>query len=583
MYTAILYHNTGFSGNNVPADVSVLASCAKKMEQKTLNIVQNYPLTYIDIHGKFNDYKDVDYIKIGDYVYEAFPAPMPSNDGARLSLTFRGLTGSGGAFKIVQGVTARTTRHGDVFGEYAMPDPLTKPAEPLQIEYKNILDDSTHRAVVVSTVDLSAVIDDGNGGYTFPGKTFTDPNDPNKYATVPYVPPNEGETTFKLDGVDLPSNPGTKLFSVDQFNKAKGILRSLGLESSVSEYLVPTNGTTFSSGAIDDAMYTGISSTRRVEPAFDPNYGEVTNKRVLYGEYNTWGLVTASGDKSEFNVEDILPSGYVGGSVNVIRKSDLRPDGRPYFRFEYYLGNRNDEYFFVKAVQGAPWQNTPIVWTGASNSWMASYQHANKMDEMTAEWQYGQKSREIDILRAKTNKNLGIIEGTREMLKVPDIGKGLDAETAVVSAIHAEYAYENAVVDFARASEYNKAMYGHNRTKELTEFGYSQAVVQPEISTPYNANLIREMTNNGVIVYRYKYSENDLTRIDKLLTMFGYAIVRPVTIEDIYEKGKTSGFTYLECQGISLTSDTLPKWYLDLMEAEIESGVRIWHSRPTGE
>ena len=578
MYTAILYHNTGFSGNNVPADVSVLTKCAKKMEQKTLNIVQNYPLTYIDIHGKFNDYKDVDYIKIGDYVYEAFPAPMPSNDGARLSLTFRGLTGSGGAFKIVQGVTARTTRHGDTFGEYAMPDPLTKPAEPLQIEYKKILDDSIRKAVVVSTVDLSAVIDDGQGGYTFPGKTFTDPNDANKFVTVPYVPPNDEETTFKLDGVDLPSNPGTMLFSVDQFNKAKGILRSLGLESSVSEYLIPTNGTIFSNS---DGRFPAVSSSRRVAPAFDPNYGEVTNKRVLYGEYNTWGLVTASGDKSEFNVEDILPSGYVSGNVNVIRKADLRPDGRPYFRFEYYLGNNNDDYFFVKAVQGAPWQNTPIVWTGASNSWIASYQHANRMTEMTADFAYGQKSRDIGLQREHFKNSLEMTDGVVGAVK--SAITHTDPIDAVTKIGTAAYNYTNATLDYTRASEYNKAVYGHNRTKELTEFGYSQAVVQPEISTPYNANLIREMTNNGVIVYRYKYSNNDLARIDKLLTMFGYAIVRPVTMEDIYENGKTSGFTYLECQGISLTSDTLPKWYLDLMEAEIESGVRIWHSRPTGE
>lgn len=578
MYTAILYHNTGFSGNNVPADVSVLTNCAKKMEQKTLNIVQNYPLTYIDIHGKFNDYKDVDYIKIGDYVYEAFPAPMPSNDGARLSLTFRGLTGSGGAFKIVQGVTARTTRHGDTFGEYAMPDPLTKPAEPLQIEYKKILDDSIRKAVVVSTVDLSAVIDDGQGGYTFPGKTFTDPNDANKFVTVPYVPPNDEETTFKLDGVDLPSNPGTMLFSVDQFNKAKGILRSLGLESSVSEYLIPTNGTIFSNS---DGRFPAVSSSRRVAPAFDPNYGEVTNKRVLYGEYNTWGLVTASGDKSEFNVEDILPSGYVSGNVNVIRKADLRPDGRPYFRFEYYLGNNNDDYFFVKAVQGAPWQNTPIVWTGASNSWIASYQHANRMTEMTADFAYGQKSRDIGLQREHFKNSLEMTDGVVGAVK--SAITHTDPIDAVTKIGTAAYNYTNATLDYTRASEYNKAVYGHNRTKELTEFGYSQAVVQPEISTPYNANLIREMTNNGVIVYRYKYSKNDLARIDKLLTMFGYAIVRPVTMEDIYENGKTSGFTYLECQGISLTSDTLPKWYLDLMEAEIESGVRIWHSRPTGE
>ena len=199
------------------------------------------------------------------------------------------------------------------------------------------------------------------------------------------------------------------------------------------------------------------------------------------------------------------------------------------------------------------------------------------MTEMTADFAYNQKSRDIGMQRERVKTDF---ELTKEA--VGAIAGKTSAIDAVINMGTTAYNYANTVLDYTRASEYNKAMYGHNRTKELTEFGYSQAVVQPEISTPYNANLIREMTNNGVIVYRYKYSENDLARIDKLLTMFGYAIVRPVTMEDIYENGKTSGFTYLECQGISLTSDTLPKWYLDLMEAEIESGIRIWHSRPTG-
>ena len=199
-----------------------------------------------------------------------------------------------------------------------------------------------------------------------------------------------------------------------------------------------------SSFSLSLSFFSEVSSNRIVEPAFDPNYGEVTNKRVLYGEYNAWGLVTASGDKSEFNVEDILPSGYVGGSVNVIRKSDLRPDGRPYFRFEYYLGNHNDDYFFVKSVQGAPWQNTPIVWTGASNSWMASYQHANRMTEMTADFSYNQKSRDIGMQRERVKNDL---ELTKEAVGAIT---GTSAIDAVINMGTTAYNYANTALDYTR-------------------------------------------------------------------------------------------------------------------------------------
>lgn len=581
-YTATLYYSTGFSGNNVPASVSVLESCARSTSTVELQIVQSYPLAYIDIPGKFDDYKMVDYVKVGDYVFQATPAPMPSNDGARLYLTFRGLTGSGGNFSIMQGVTARTTIHDDdTFGAYTQEDPLMVPVKPLQVDIALLLSDTDYTTVCVSAVDLSKAQETSDGDYTFPGKTFTDPNDPDKYVTTPYVPGNDTETVFTLMDTDLPSNPGTRLFGLSQFDKCKGLIRSLGLEGSVSLYRIPMTGTTLTGSA--DTYYSGASCRRRGEEAFDPSYATVKNKRVLYGSYNRWGLVTASGDKTEFNVEDILPSGYAGGAVVVYRYNDLRPDGCPYFRFEYYLGSADVKYFFLKSVKGAPWQNAPIAWTGASGSWIASYQHENAMSEMAASYQYEQKGRQISQERARLDYMTGSdYKGQGSGLsKISDPASLVGGITGAAQGLmDSLVSAERSEQDYARVSAYNAAMYDHNRTKELSEFGYSQSAVAPEISNPYQGNLIREMTGNGVIAYRYRYSDYDVKRLDKLLTMYGYAITRPVTKADILPDEHPSGFAYLECQAISLTSDTLPRWYLDLMEAEIESGVRIWWQRP---
>lgn len=603
-YAVTLYNNTGFEGNNIPANKSVLEGAAKSTIQLTLEIVQDYPLTQIDIPGTFDDYKDVDFCLIGNYFYQAFPAPMISNDGARLYLTFRGLTGSGGNFKIVQGTTSRTTRHtGDTFGAYTQEDPLTTPVRPLELEFKTILTDNVWAYVVISSLDFTqaeGVGYDDNGTtkfrLTFPGKTFTDPDDPEKSVTVPYVPGNSTTTQFNANNVSLLANPGTRVYTQESFEKMKGIIRSLGLEGSVYSYVIPLTGATvaaestqiLSGSTVVDTVgwYSAISSALKTEETFDPNYATVANKRVLYGQYNRWGMLTAAGDKGEFNIEEIIPPGYTSGAVNALRLDDLRPDGKPFFRYEYLLGNNDTDYFFVRAVQGAPWQSNPIVWAGASGNWLSNYNYGMDMTAEAAGYQRSQNVAARNIQRAGQDAVIGMgqrtLQAGSELLDISneDYNPVKSVTSWASDMAQSVISYGRNVQDYTEAKAYNDAVYSHNRDRELVNYGYSQSVVEPTIANPVKASLVRDIMQNGVLVYRYKYSDYDVKRIDRLLTMYGYAVTRPVELTDIFPTDKTSGFEYLECQGIQLTSDTIPAWELSLIQDELQAGVRIWWQRP---
>lgn len=242
--------------------------------------------------------------------------------------------------------------------------------------------------------------------------------------------------------------------------------------------------------------------------------------------------------------------------------------------------------WYVNSVQGAPWTNTPIVWTGASGNWLAAYNYGQNMTSEAASFQRENNIRARAYQRSQQDTALS---GTTETAKLGanllDVAsKDYNPLGSIISwaAKMGETALNAArnTQDYFDTKAYNDAVYSHNRTQEMVNYGYSQGVVEPEISNPYQSTLVRELSGNGVIVYRYKYRDSDVSRIDKLLTMYGYAITRPVTITDIFPTGKSSGFVYLECQGVQLTSDTLPMWYLDLMQDELTNGVRIWWERP---
>ena len=113
--------------------------------------------------------------------------------------------------------------------------------------------------------------------------------------------------------------------------------------------------------------------------------------------------------------------------------------------------------------------------------------------------------------------------------------------------------------------------------KELLDFGYSQSVVVPTLNFPYNGDAIRDVLGNGVINYRYRYSDNDLHRIDKLLTMYGY-IDRRKFEPSMMNAHKD--FDYLQLTGVSISGSTLPMWWRDIIKTQLNTGLRVWHVKP---
>lgn len=123
----------------------------------------------------------------------------------------------------------------------------------------------------------------------------------------------------------------------------------------------------------------------------------------------------------------------------------------------------------------------------------------------------------------------------------------------------------------------NIDQYKLTREKELQNYGFSQSVTVPEILFPYNSEFIRDFIGNGVYVYRYRYTDNDLTRIDKLLTMYGYKDTVALDASCFYQR---TNFDYVRASGVSIGGN-LPKWKKSIIADQLNAGVRVWHTKPS--
>ena len=113
---------------------------------------------------------------------------------------------------------------------------------------------------------------------------------------------------------------------------------------------------------------------------------------------------------------------------------------------------------------------------------------------------------------------------------------------------------------------------------ELSQYLSTNNVVAPVISFPPNVTLARQIYGEQPICYRYRYSDNDVKRIDKILTMYGYKVCEPADISML-----TSHQTFNYFQGsvkVKGKNHTLPSWLSEMCSAELSAGVRIWHQKP---
>lgn len=566
MFNIKLYNNTNFDPVNTPDSLATLTAAATSTtELPAVEILQNYCISQVSVRATYEQVKNGDYCKVGDFFYFIAGMKMTSPDVAVLSLIPDFLTSAlnGHTIEAIEGTTIRrrVAASEDTLGAFSSEDPLCAPQQPLVLDMGARLFDGGHgtSTVVESLIDLADLEKRATSETpeSLPGRTFYDPQDKNKYVTVPYNQGLQTETTFKAGTLTLPSTK-TQLYMSGKVLNGMSFARTLGIDGGiVSQTNIPPEMVNFvvnENGLISSAT----GQVKEESSGLNTAYATVKNKRVLYGSYNKYGILTMAGNKSEFNVEDITNT--LEGAPTVTLRTDPRPNGKPYFRFTSFKGDKSAAGFQLNAVGGMEQAAAPLKFTEKSGSLLDTYNYNSSMESSKA-------NRQTDInskVLGTAQQIVGFIPNQIKAL----IGGNFDSQNqntvfGIANGINTEY------------NTYNQ--YHIAREKEMMNYGFSQAVVVPQISYPLNASLLRDTQGNGCFVYRYRYSDQDVKRIDKLLTMYGYADQRAFSMSMLYNH---SDFDYVQLSGVSVGGD-LPMQWRNGIVAQLNTGVRFWHTKPS--
>ena len=603
-YSVRIFKRSGYNIINTPDTPERLAADSIPEDLPSVNILQNRRLNSILVACTNESAQDADYIKIGDMYYAITDFAMQSVSTCLFSIVEKPLLSVGGVkavaggasarFEILDGVTSRCTVKDDSWGAYTADDPLTAPQEPLvlQTEWLSPSGGTTASTISGDPILIESTVDLSSQAFNQTGDTYKD-DETGEMVVVPKTIPiktntADHTTSFSIDGAK--KNNGTEIFCRNDSGKAsdgaseagvivdKGVsvVRQLGIESGsiISQYRLPKEfcgGITvtypFATGA-DGAdtgqritLISGVNGS--MSSGISPDYAPVKNKRVLYGGYNKYGLITCSGNSAEFNPEDL--GGETAPSISY--KSDPRPKGKPYYRFTTI---NKDSDFWRNCLPGSTWENVPLIYQGASGSALTRLNFDNER---------AMKSLQAD----QFDKNYGltlvnhVTQGIKDTVAAGFTGAAAGgAPGAIAGAAGAGIAAGVDITQSIMSHDQYFERYNQEKANELSGLYQSTNIYAPTVNFPYDADILRDVKGNGVLVYKYHMSANDTKRVDKLLTMYGYKNAEPLTLENFQRR---EHFDYVACSTVSVTGD-YPRWLLDDIADELKNGIRIWHTKP---
>ena len=611
MYSVRLYKSTGFNADNFPDSENLLNQYSYE-DVPAIDTLQDRFLTSIRVKTTWDSVKNCDYCRVSSgtdrFFYSVRPIRMTSTDTAELSLLPDFLLSAGGvsSLKFTDGVTERVCVDvaDDVFGAYTEDDPLTQPVKPLKMVQSDIYpwtgntsNRNKHYTFVESTVNLHVFEEDPAlavdyivpTGMPGAGDKVTVPfMDDIPFATDHLYGGKRGTCTFRLDGLGS-DETGESPQITDGMKRARG----LGMDNAIiSQYKVPYVFVSTSSPVTElDTETRGYTRLGGMTREYDSGIpytmpGTYKNKRISYGEYTKYGIITCAGNRAEYRAEDIIEDDEeeVPENPTISVHPDVRSDGRPFWRFR--MINHSGANFWQNCLAGADWQSVPLVWSEKSGSelYRMQFEADRKMQSHAYAW--GQAWNAANTAKSAFGAFSGVQQGDYTVASTfaqgrahyGSIAGGLSAVGSAFAPqfIEAGLAVgEGAVRGLALADMYHQ----HGITQTLNYLA-SNVVVAPEIQIPYNTNIMREMYDNGCVVYRYVYDDYDIARVDKLLTMYGYKITKALESTDFTNRPK---FNYVQAHGVSVTASgntSLPKWMADGCAAQLEGGVRIWHVKP---
>lgn len=594
MWKLTLYKNTGMNSVNTVDKPSRLAK-ADAVVLPVLDILQGEFLTSINVKATRQQVKDVDFLALQDestndtffYSVESFTSTSVDVQTLFITmdalLTLEFLIGGIENITILDGITERhhVKTDDDVYGAFTEEDPLLVPSQELGFneEYAYNDKDDTLHTIIQSTAQLRQT------GASSKSVTYTDGT--NKVTVPsPAVPVPVGKETLCEFGADWSAvykMAGTQLWDYNTAGTKEGLdkLRGLGIEqgSIYASYSIPETSfqkTENADGHIDVMSGTKYEVTLNIN--ITRGMAGIRNMRVFYGSINTIELISvASGMRMSFKPEDLAK--VIEGTyqpLTLVRITDPRPSGRPYFQFKYFKGiDQTQAGFFANAVAGATWANAPIVYDQASGSQLNEIRYNTTMEGMTLAGQQQIDRMNYDLQRQQRGMLIGTINNAASIISGAATGNGVNIVSGVQNQLSSIYNYTENVSQ----AQFNKAQldetYAYNSRKELMNLKINNTIVAPDLHFP-NSETIRDFLGNGVYVVQYTPVPSDLFKLDKILTMYGYKNTKPLAAEDFTSRSR---FNYVQAHGVTIGGN-VPKWLREAAAAQISAGVRVWHKLP---
>ena len=345
------------------------------------------------------------------------------------------------------------------------------------------------------------------------------------------------------------------------------------------------------------------------------------NKRVYYGSYQPYVIASIAGNQKQYNAEQLYGGDYTL-SPDIYFISDPRPDGTVYYYFKHIYGEDIDKSAISRGVllgniiPSLQWDSIPLNYTDVSGGKLN--QQTYTASRASSDLSYNQKTRGflnksimsigdflggtsggqdndisplLSFIGNTAGAGAGVASTSLDTIATTGVtaaasGVGSIAGGGAIAAAAAAALPVIAVGAGAAAlgaQQYSKLAkvrenYLLDTNIELSQYLSTNNVVAPVISFPPNVTLARQIYGEQPICYRYRYSDNDVKRIDKILTMYGYKVCEPADISML-----TSHQTFNYFQGsvkVKGKNHTLPSWLSEMCSAELSAGVRIWHQKP---
>ena len=539
VYSITGYFNTGFGSGNIPDSPAVLRLATSKVFPSNW-LLQNKDLTTTRINATWSEVENIDYVAIGNSYYFVVGITMQTEVCAELTLQLDGLTTAGGinALSFTDGWCKRAHTGNDTLFANNIPEPF-QPAQDLVIDgVKKIGTNPDYLTFISATVDLyniEKVADE-----------YTDalsqvvcyvPTVPKaKFETEVVISTPQGTTSNKLPNTTLYYHTEDNAGGYDDLTPALQTLRSLGLDTAITgSYSVPRDWAFFDGYSEGIRILHGLGGS---EVSGIPYvYGSAKNKKV-YSLFNMYTIIaTANGSSVTKDGHTLYNNDQ---SPELFAISNPAPNGYPALQFLYNEGRRC--YAMENGVVGESWLNTPIAYGQVSGS-LVQRQTFNQRQDLSLAG---------DIIGAPVsgfNSGMGAV-GEKGINKT---AIGLD------------------IIGYIQ----NTIMGGLTQMQEQREFNTAQQIVVPEIQFPQG--VVNQMaTGNGFLVYRVRLSDNDVARLDKFLTMYGYAQSKPLEKSDFTNRRY---FNYVQADGVNVGGN-IGLRIREMIAQQLSGGVRIWHTLP---